>query len=395
MSNQEVSGDAAWMSRAIALAAAGRGDVEPNPMVGCVIVRDGKVLGEGRHEYFGAPHAEPNALAACTVSPVGATAYVNLEPCCHTQKKTPPCVPALINAKISRVVVGCLDPNPQVAALGIEQLRAAGVAVGTNILEAEAKQLNAAYFARLLHQRPYVTLKWAESSDGKVAAPFGGRAAISNKTSLSVVHAMRARCDAILVGIKTALNDDPLLTARGIPTTRPSVRIVLDPELRLPPESQLAKTAHLGPVIVYCTQRTYQTRSLAVAGLRSRRLDVVALPSLPGEESRISLGDLMLDLNQRQVTNLLVEPGPGLARAFFDANLADRVWRFRSPKAIGHESAPAAEVIPYPRVAEINLDTDVLEEYLNPDGAVFFAPEASADYLRVREKMRGFPRPAG
>src|SRR5688572_32879202 len=174
MSAADPDTDATFMRRAIRLAMNGRGRVEPNPMVGCVIVKDGRVIGEGYHEVFGGPHAEPNALAACAAageSPAGATAYVTLEPCCHTNKKTPPCAPRLIEAKVARVVVGCLDPNPDVDGKGVATLRAAGIEVTGPVLEPESKQLIAAFLARVRFGRPCVTLKWAESSDGKVAGP--------------------------------------------------------------------------------------------------------------------------------------------------------------------------------------------------------------------------------
>src|SRR3954451_23545285 len=172
-----------FMRRAIRLAMNGRGRVEPNPMVGCVIVKDGRVIGEGFHQQYGGPHAEPNALASCTESPAGGTAYVTLEPCCHTNKKTPPCAPRVIEAGIARVVVGCLDPNPEVDGKGVAMLRAAGVTVDGPVLEGEAKQLIAPFIARTRLGRPYVTLKWAQTADGKVAGPGGTRMQISNTFS--------------------------------------------------------------------------------------------------------------------------------------------------------------------------------------------------------------------
>src|SRR4051794_4012540 len=181
--------DEQHLRRAIRLAMNGRGRVEPNPMVGCVIVaRDGRVIGEGYHQQFGGPHAEPNALASCTESPQGATAYVTLEPCCHTNKKTPPCTPRLIGAKISRVVLGCLDPNPDVNGNGVRLLREAGVEVDGPLLEGEAKQLIAPFLARVNYKRPYVTLKWAESANGMVAGRMGRPVRITNSTSDRVVH---------------------------------------------------------------------------------------------------------------------------------------------------------------------------------------------------------------
>src|SRR4051812_14976122 len=207
--------DEQMMRRAIRLAMNGRGRVEPNPMVGAVIAKGDRVIGEGFHAQFGGPHAEPAALASATESPQGATAYVTLEPCCHTNKKTPPCVPALIGAGIARVVCGCVDPNPDVNGKGLDQLRAAGVSVDVNVLEDPAKQLLAPFIARTVYDRPYVTLKWAETADGKVAGLGGKRLQISNEQSSAIVHTLRARSDAIVVGVNTVIADDPLLTARA------------------------------------------------------------------------------------------------------------------------------------------------------------------------------------
>src|SRR5438093_6161396 len=192
--------DEQMMRRAIRLAMNGRGLVEPNPMVGCVIVKDGRIIGEGYHQKFGGPHAEPNALANCSESPRGATAYTTLEPCCHTNKKTPPCVPRLIEAKVGRVVIGCLDPDPNVDGRGAQLLRQAGIEVTAPVLEPECKQLIAPFIARTVHQRPYVTLKWAETADRKVAGPDGKRMQITGLESQRLVHELRARSDAILVG---------------------------------------------------------------------------------------------------------------------------------------------------------------------------------------------------
>lgn len=370
---------ATWMDRAIRLAMDGRGSVEPNPMVGCILVRDGKIIGQGKHERFGERHAEPNALGSCTESPEGATAYVTLEPCCHTNKKTPPCVPALIGAKISRVVIGCLDPNPEVSGQGVKQLREAGIEVVEGVLEAQAKQLNAAYFAGVLHHRPYVTLKWAESSDGKVAGPFGHPVKISNDASLAVVHDLRARCDAILVGIRTAMRDNPLLTAR--PLVEPRVhrtlmRVVLDPELRLSPDTKLAHSVDQGQVVIYCSQRAYHTRGHAVGGFIARKIETVPLPAVG---NHLKLPDMLRDLHIRGATHLLVEPGPGLARPFIEENLADRIWRFCSPNAISSDAAPVAIKIDYPIVAQADLSGDRLIEYYNPSSDAFFASVPSAE----------------
>jgi diaminohydroxyphosphoribosylaminopyrimidine deaminase/5-amino-6-(5-phosphoribosylamino)uracil reductase len=196
-SNQPSPREIELMQQALALAVSGRGYVEPNPMVGCIIHKDGRVIGKGFHQRFGQPHAEPNALADCSESPRGATAVVTLEPCCHTGKKTPPCVPVLMAAGIRRVVIGCLDPNPQVAGQGVAQLHAAEIEVVTGVLERECQQANAAFFAMVRERRPYVTLKWAQMADGFVAGVGGRPMRISGAESTRFVHHLRTRCDAI------------------------------------------------------------------------------------------------------------------------------------------------------------------------------------------------------
>jgi diaminohydroxyphosphoribosylaminopyrimidine deaminase/5-amino-6-(5-phosphoribosylamino)uracil reductase len=372
--------DILLMHRAIRLAMAARGSVEPNPMVGCVIARDGQVVGQGCHEIFGGPHAEPNALAACSSSPRGATAYVTMEPCCHDKKKTPPCVPALIAAGLSRVVVACLDPNPLVAGKGIEQLNAAGIQTTVGILEKSSCQMNAAYFASVLGLRPYVTLKWAQSADGKVSGASGERRVISNSASQRAVHGLRSRSDAVMVAINTVLVDDPLLTARVAEQKRPLLRVVIDRDLRLPPDCSLARTAHLGPVLVYCSVRAYQTRLAAVTALIARHINAVAVPM---ENNRLSMSAILADLHGRGVTHLLVEPGPGLAKAMMDEKVVDRIWRFVSPQPVDDETAKSATEVDYPIVGEANLDRDRLTEHLNPSSDFYFAPEPSADLLLV------------
>jgi len=351
--------DEQWMRRALELARRGRGSVEPNPMVGCVIVRDGRPISEAHHAAFGGPHAEAAALAACTVSARGATAYVTLEPCCHTDKKTPPCVPRLIDAGLARVVVACEDPNPRVAGSGIRHLRNAGIIVDVGIVAAEARQLNAPFFAAQMYHRPYVTLKWAQTADNKIAGPAGRPVKISNPASFKIMHALRARCDAILVGIGTVLSDDPLLTPRPPhPDRRPPLRVVIDRESQLPPASRLATTAAEFPIKVYSRANT------------------------PMDESgHLSLPAILTDLHLCGITHLLVEPGPRLAAAFFRQNLADRVWLFRSSTRMNDNTAPAAIPVPFPPIAATEIDGDLLTEHLNPQSDVFYARYASADFF--------------
>jgi diaminohydroxyphosphoribosylaminopyrimidine deaminase/5-amino-6-(5-phosphoribosylamino)uracil reductase len=378
--------DENFMRRALRLAMNGRGRAEPNPMVGCVIVEDGRIIGEGWHKIFGGPHAEPIALANCSDSTEGATAYVTLEPCCHTNKKTPPCAPRLIEAAIRRIVIGCFDPNPHVNGKGVAMLRDAGVRSDGPLLEAQARQLIAPFLARVTHHRPYTTLKWAQTADGKVAGPGGTRLQISNPAASRQVHLLRARCDAILVGVNTAIIDDPLLTARDVENPRPLLRAVVDTELRLPPDSKLARSAAEGPVIVYTGHYGVQEEGNRLAGLESAGVSVV--PLSVSRDDRPMLEYVLQDLAERNVTHLLVETGPTLATSFFRDELADRLWVFRSPNAVNDSGAPAAPAVPthFIQTGRVELDGDTLTEYLNPRSAVFFAPEPSADLVLAAQQ---------
>jgi diaminohydroxyphosphoribosylaminopyrimidine deaminase/5-amino-6-(5-phosphoribosylamino)uracil reductase len=348
------------LRRAIRLAMNGRGRVEPNPMVGCVLTRGGRVIGEGYHREYGQSHAEPDALANCTESVEGATAYVTLEPCCHRNKQTPPCVPRLIAAKVSRVVVGCLDPNPDVNGNGVRQLREAGIAVDGPRLEPVCRQLIAPYVARSAYHRPYITMKWAQTADGKIAGSGGKRLQISNPASSRQVQWLRTRSDAIVVGINTVLNDDPILLPREVRTVRKRyLRIVLDRQLRLPLDSQLVKSIARGPVMV-CT-RSSPSKSLLEAG-------VLVQPENAW-------------LSDPALSHVLIEPGPTLARAMF--GIADRLWVIRSPKMLDDPTAPPAADIPgfYMKAGEIDLEGDALDEYLNTQSPVFFTNGPSADFV--------------
>jgi diaminohydroxyphosphoribosylaminopyrimidine deaminase / 5-amino-6-(5-phosphoribosylamino)uracil reductase len=380
--------DISFLRRAIRLAMNGRGLVEPNPMVGCVLVRDGQIIGEGWHAQFGGPHAEPAALDDCHRrgnTPEGATAYVTLEPCCHTNKKTPPCAPKLIEAKVARVVIGCLDPNPEVNGRGAAMLRAAGIQVDGPVLEAEAMQLIAPFLARIRHGRPYVTLKWAQTADGKVAGPGGRRMQISNATSTRLVHQLRARSDAILVGINSVFMDDPLLTARDVPSPRRLLRVVLDAGLRLPTISWLVQTAANAPVLVYTGSEGVERNPGAVEALRSLGVDVVSVDG----HTRPDIAAVLSDLGQRGVTHLMVEGGPTVHQGFFASGYVDRLWVFRSPQRVDDSTAPSAPTIP-PHLSatqKLPLSSDVLTEYLDPRSDVFFAPVPSADLVLAAEQV--------
>lgn len=242
------STDRDWIRRALLLALRGLGSVEPNPMVGCVLVHDGKLVGEGWHERFGGPHAEIMAIRSATRIPKGSTAYVTLEPCCH-HGKTPPCAGSLIQAGIRRVVYGCKDPNPMVSGGGVAALEAAGLELTGPVLEAECRDLLAPYLMLTTKQRPWVIVKSAVSLDGKIATASGESKWITSPAAREHAHSWRARVDAIVVGIGTVLADNPILTPRPTGPRMP-IRVVLDRTGRLPIDSALAQTAREAPVIV-------------------------------------------------------------------------------------------------------------------------------------------------
>src|SRR6516164_5470676 len=240
--------DRDWMMRALALAERGRGHVEPNPLVGAVVVRDGRLIGEGWHQRYGQAHAEVNALAAAGDAARGATLYVTLEPCCHFGK-TPPCTDAVLRAGIRRVVAAMPDPFPAVAGKGAELLRQAGVTVEFGVGEAEARRLNAPYLKLLATGRPWVHAKWAMTLDGKIATRSGDSRWISNEASRRRVHELRGRMPAIIAGLGTVLADNPQLTARP-PGPRTPLRVILDSQGRIHDDSILVQTAHETPTIV-------------------------------------------------------------------------------------------------------------------------------------------------
>lgn len=326
------------MRRALQLARRGQGRVEPNPMVGCVLVRGGRVVGEGYHRRFGGAHAEVEALRRAGENARGATAFVNLEPCCH-YGKTPPCTEALIRAGVARVVVGMRDPFPPIDGRGIDRLRRAGVRVDLGVGETEARELNAPFVTRVTLGRPYTILKWAQSLDGRIATRTGDSRWISDAPARRVVHLLRARVDAILVGIGTVLADNPELTARDVALRRLAARVVLDSQLRIPTSSRLIVTASAVKTVVFTT-RTGLARNARQAGrLRAAGVELIACPAHRG---RVSLRFAMRRLAATGITNLLVEGGGQVSAAFVDQRLADEAMVFVSPRLIGGDGAVAA-----------------------------------------------------
>lgn len=321
------------MRRALESAARGRGAVEPNPMVGAVIVRDGELLAEGWHRRFGGPHAEAEALTAARSAGAdvrGATVYVTLEPCvAFPGKRTPACSEALIEAGVGRVVVAMADPHPQVAGKGIGRLQAAGVHVDVGICEPEAWALLAPYTKLTTRGRPWVICKWAQTRDGYLALPDDRW--VTGEPARRRVHEIRAFCDAVLAGIGTVLADDPLLTNRSGAGRQPA-RVVLDSHLRTPPDSQLAATAGEHSLIVVAAEGATDTAPEAADALRKAGGHILELPAGSGG---VSLAALLDELGERGWTNLLVEGGPKVLASFLRQGLADELDVFISPDYAG------------------------------------------------------------
>ncbi|HZB43734.1 MAG TPA: bifunctional diaminohydroxyphosphoribosylaminopyrimidine deaminase/5-amino-6-(5-phosphoribosylamino)uracil reductase RibD [Pyrinomonadaceae bacterium] len=326
--------DTRFMRRALELAARGAGQVSPGPLVGCVVVdAAGETIGEGFYVYERVKHAETLALEQAGVRARGATAYVSLEPHAHTGR-TPPCTTALINAGVSRVVASIEDPNPLVSGRGFAHLREAGVEVVTGVLAREGARLNEKYIRATREGRPFVHLKLACSLDGRIATRTGDARWITGAESRARVHLLRREYDAILVGAGTALKDDPLLTDRsGLARRRPLARVVLDERLQLPPDSQLARTAHEAPVVVVTSPGACAER---IARLEERGVEVVRDPS-----SGRDLGALLAGLHRRTLHSLLVEGGAHVAGRFLEAGLVDKVSFFVAPVIIGGDAKSA------------------------------------------------------
>lgn len=319
------------MTRALALAARGRGSVEPNPLVGCIIAHGAEIVGEGWHRRYGGPHAEVEALAIAGQRAQGATLYVTLEPCCHFGK-TPPCTDAIVQAGIARVVAAQRDPFEQVAGEGESRLLAAGIRYRAGVCEAEARQLNAPYLKLLKHGLPWIIAKWAMTLDGKIASHTGSSRWISSEASRALVHKLRGKVDAVVVGIGTVLADDPLLTARPA-GARVATRVVLDSEARLPANSQLVRTAAEAPVLVAVAD---SAPAGATEKLVARGCEVVVCP---GDDRIERLRHLLAELGRRRMTNALVEGGGQILGSFLDAGLIDEVHAFIAPRLLGGQAA--------------------------------------------------------
>jgi len=354
------------MRHALVLAARALGEVAPNPAVGCVIVSpEGVVVGRGRTAKGGRPHAEPQALAEAGDAARGATAYVTLEPCSH-HGHTPPCAKALMDAGIARVVVAVADPDSRVNGEGVAWLRMAGVEVTTGVCEKEAAELNAGFFLKVQHGRPLVTLKLAQSLDGKIATATGESQWITGEPARAFGHLLRARHDAILVGVGTALADDPSLTCRlpGLEHRSP-LRVVLDTRLRLTDWSKLAQTAGEVPTLVY---------TVAAAGggkLEACGVQVVRV----GKDAagRPKLAEVLADLAGRGITRLLVEGGAAVHAGFLNSGLADRLEVFSAPMILGGSGVSAVDALAALSLNEAPQFVMTAQRSLGPDLLVSYA----------------------
>ncbi len=325
--------DEAFMRQAITLAKQGTGFVNPNPLVGAVIVKDGNIIGEGWHERYGEAHAERNALAACSESPDGATMYVTLEPCCH-EGKQPPCTKAIISAGIRRVVIGSDDPNPLVAGKGIAALQAAGITVEKGICKDECDSMNAIFFHYITTKMPYVIMKIAMTADGKTATRAGFSRWITGEEARRNVHETRKRCAGIMVGIGTVLADDPTLTCRVENPSNP-VRIICDSNLQIPTDCKLVMTANDVPTYVACCRMDRRK----VDFLEKRGVHVLEVISTDG---RVNLKSLMRRLGSLGIDSVLLEGGAALHEAALRAGIVQKVQVYIAPKIFGGVSAKSA-----------------------------------------------------
>jgi diaminohydroxyphosphoribosylaminopyrimidine deaminase / 5-amino-6-(5-phosphoribosylamino)uracil reductase len=352
--------DEFYMARALALAERGRGSASPNPLVGAVIVdADGVIVGRGAHLRAGEAHAEIHAIADAGDRARGATLYCTLEPCSHTGR-TGPCAPRVIEAGILRAVVATADPNPQVAGRGLQLLAAAGLDVRVGVMAAEAEALNRAFFTVMRRRRPFVTMKVALSADGRVAASPGARTPMTGHSSARLVHRERAEVDAVAVGSGTILADDPLLTARVAFRQRPLARVVFDTRLRTPPGARMFSTLDAGPVIIVTTPSGLEARPERAAALEAAG---ARLESIEAGESSARLAIALERLATSGVTSLVVEGGPGLHRAFWDAGLVDRVEMYITPRLLGPEGV---EWLPFSLLAGATL-SDVTARLVGDD----------------------------
>jgi diaminohydroxyphosphoribosylaminopyrimidine deaminase / 5-amino-6-(5-phosphoribosylamino)uracil reductase len=318
--------DENFMRRALRLAKKGEGSVSPNPLVGAVIVKDGRIIGEGWHRRCGENHAEINAIQSATESIRGATFYVTLEPCSH-HGRTPPCADALVAQSPARVVIGTKDPNPLVSGKGIEILRKGGIKTDAGILEKACIEINQFFFKYIHTGLPYVTLKFAQTLDGRIATSSGDSRWISSRKSLRFAHHLRAVHDAVIVGGGTVIKDNPKLTCRLV-RGRDPIRIVLDSDLSLPLDAEIFNDGK--KTLIACTDSAMKEKKKAF-----EKKGIKILNIKKDSKGRVSLAELLQKLGSREISSVLVEGGAGVATAFLEENLVDRLLVIVAPKIVG------------------------------------------------------------
>ncbi len=323
--------DEFYMRRALDLAIKRKGLTHPNPTVGCVIVKDGKIVGEGFHYKAGYDHAEVVALKQAGEKAKGATVYVTLEPCAH-YGRTPPCSLALIRAGVKRVVIATTDPNPRVAGKGISMLKNAGIEVLVGVLEKEAKKLNEDFFHWIVNKTPFVVLKIAQTLDGFIATKKGLSKWITSPESRKEVHRLRCQSDAIVVGVSTVIKDDPLLTVRNLPCEKKPLRVILDTHLRIPLEAKILDTKEAPTLIFTASDNREKINLLTQKG--------VAVVKVPTKEGKLDLKEVLHKLGEREILQLLVEGGSKVFGSFLKEGLANKLVVFVAPKVFGEGIPP-------------------------------------------------------
>lgn len=320
--------DALYMKKALALAGKGGGWTSPNPMVGAVIVKDGKIIGEGYHKRYGENHAEIDAINSASLSIEGATFYITLEPCAH-YGKTPPCVEKIVELKPSRVVIGTTDPNPVVSGRGIEILKSSGIEIKTGVLEEECVRLNEKYFKYITTGIPFITLKYAQTIDGRIASSTGHSKWISSDASLRFAHKLRSHHDGIMVGVGTVLADNPELTVRLVRGRNPT-RIVLDPHLKIPLDARILRNQRDSKTIVLYSHRHNESKLLL---LEKAGIETIMVPE--HDEDRINLNECLIELGKRKISSILVEGGSRIITSFMKERLVDKLIAITAPKIMG------------------------------------------------------------
>ncbi|MCX7816993.1 MAG: bifunctional diaminohydroxyphosphoribosylaminopyrimidine deaminase/5-amino-6-(5-phosphoribosylamino)uracil reductase RibD [Syntrophales bacterium] len=323
-----VVNDDFFMKKALNLARRGAGYVSPNPMVGAVVVKEGRIISEGWHKFYGGPHGEIVALDKIAGNAKGSTLYVNLEPCCH-HGQTPPCVNRIIKEKISRVVVGVKDPNPLVSGKGIEILRRNGITTDVGILEDQCRRLNEIFFKYIITGLPFVTVKFAQTLDGRIATTTGDSRWISSLSSLKLAHKLRSEHDAVLVGCETVIKDDPELTVRLVKGRNP-IRVILDSHLRTPLTAKIFRSLEKARTMVFTTSRAPADK---MEMLKDHGIEVIAVSD--DGEGVVNLKELLRTLGHMKISSILVEGGARVITNFIKEHLADRIVVAVAPKIIG------------------------------------------------------------